>query len=1258
MDVRDVDQSVLEAMFELTQNEKVQEDIFTKRAAMLSFGTLVHKACAHNNYDARVAWKAVEGKYQGNTQSKQQAEARAGQNTDDEQNLRCPVELRQRLAQQVADKLKSADEEERILIIKTLGNMGLKETLDELQLVAEDESTPVYIRTQSIYAMRHIAPVHPEDVAEILLPLYRLTKNPTQVRIAAFVILLAGQPDLPLLEDITQSLNQEPDLDVASYVYSSLTTLANSTDPCLKNVTRDARLALEFTAPINSDWRHSKGLHRGEFIPALKSGLFWETNSIMDKDAPAPRAGNFRLHANVMGKSLDLFEVTFETEGFGDSLRKIIGNVSAESLADVLSGKAPSRRPRDAQLPEDISEINGLLNIQPREPKTPRGTASIKLFGQETRFVVINPQTVSRFLIELMTQSQSVGSKLFAEGLPVDNRRALLLINTRVEFPSVLGFPIGSSIRLPVFGGVKGNLKVAMEPKPEAGAGFFKQIPKKLTIESDLQTQVAGELHSKVSVYLGFIKIGAGVRTRISLNLPLDGKLEFNLQERMSKLTMDLPENPINLVKMQSYPVTFVSRFSKNEQTYQPKPIEQRPTQGAANQDEDDSAEQQHTPSQRQQNPGQKYLKMRVQPVETELITENGHVQFKRLVGLPIVVPEVWEVATQDFVKSRQFNLTIGHESMAYEIQVNSECEYPETRLSHQWLPTLASKHELEVKMIPKQGAKKVSVTVFERTSFTLQSEKEMLAKLQDKLTGLNVKDLAKSNTPKDFEKFPKLGHSLQFLFNSEGSDAADAWTTRGLLAILYSVDGRYVKTLGAMESKLPALAKKVCFAGELRYPDRNNMWFMSPQDTMHNKSVQGNMEMSWGEECGTEKMVKLRLRLQKSDEQRTVEKKSLYDVNGIPIPDEIAHEVTEGENLFQPLWKQCQQDRQRGAFFSKECVDFAIRYSDLLRLKIDVEYKNVSPAMRKILHRAERMTKSCFHWNTDIEDVDIRNPENKLNAEIEISTDRSQIDISYRTPTQNVNMTNLEMPFNVQPVSALFPWSPARLVGLVQTPSCTLSGPKINTFDDVSDEQPLSGSCWHVLAKDNGPQDLFAVLVANVNANSNAKKVAVLFKGHRIEIVPKSAPGTSDPSQPIGIKNYVVKYNGQEIPDALTAEKRTTIPPNTPQEKQEVADVMLIKPESSGNKEPIVGILSTPTGLLVLFDGSSVTVMPSPFWKGGVVGLCGPYSGQTWDDLLLPNNTVADNAEEYARAFMLNKAGCDATIPEFKNRQRSERRQ
>ncbi len=86
---------------------------------------------------------------------------------------------------------------------------------------------------------------------------------------------------------------------------------------------------------------------------------------------------------------------------------------------------------------------------------------------------------------------------------------------------------------------------------------------------------MAAEIHAKLSVYLGFLRIGTGVRTKLSLNLPMTGKLELNMKERMSKVSMDLPEEPLKLVKSVTYPVTFVQRLSKNSVTYQPKEIPQ-----------------------------------------------------------------------------------------------------------------------------------------------------------------------------------------------------------------------------------------------------------------------------------------------------------------------------------------------------------------------------------------------------------------------------------------------------------------------------------------------------------------------------------------------------------------------------------------------------------------------------------------------------------------------------------------------------------
>jgi hypothetical protein len=409
-----------------------------------------------------------------------------------------------------------------------------------------------------------------------------------------------------------------------------------------------------------------------------------------------------------------------------------------------------------------------------------------------------------------------------------------------------------------------------------------------------------------------------------------------------SKVTMNLPENPIKLVKMESYPLTYVQRFSKNSVTYQPKAIPQGlETRDTQQSDSTSSEEEQRQPGQPQSR--DRFLRLKVHDDETEMMTQSGHVKFPQsFTGLPVAIPEIWEIATPNFVKSRDVKFQIGHESMAFKMDVESSCEYPVSRLAPQWLPVVGSKIDLEIKLTPKAGLKKVSVSVFERSEFSMQPEKELLNKLKNKVEGLAVKDLEKPNTPKDYEKFPKFGRSLQVLVNADGTDAPNAWTTRALLALIYSVDGRYMKLVAAMDSKVPILAKKISFNGELRYPDRNGLWFMTPQEAL-NKSIQGQAELFWGEDFSAEKQIKLRLRFQKTEEQTQIEKEDLYNVNGIPVPSVVAGEVREGDALFTSLFKQCEEDRRIGAFFSKECVDMAIRYADLLRLKIDVDYKNVS---------------------------------------------------------------------------------------------------------------------------------------------------------------------------------------------------------------------------------------------------------------------------------------------------------------------------
>lgn len=176
-------------------------------------------------------------------------------------------------------------------------------------------------------------------------------------------------------------------------------------------------------------------------------------------------------------------QVGYETEGFGDTLRKYVRNLTSDSLDEVLSGKA-SRRPRQAGPPSDapeLEQIMQMLKLTPKDPKEMRGTAYVKIFGQQTRFAVLNPQTISRFILELISQSRNMIPRLTGEGLPLDQRRATMLMDTKLQFPTVMGVPIQNSVRIPIVAGVKGKVRINMEPKPAEGFSFFKQTPEKVS---------------------------------------------------------------------------------------------------------------------------------------------------------------------------------------------------------------------------------------------------------------------------------------------------------------------------------------------------------------------------------------------------------------------------------------------------------------------------------------------------------------------------------------------------------------------------------------------------------------------------------------------------------------------------------------------------------------------------------------------------------------------------------------------------------
>jgi hypothetical protein len=1322
--IKKVNPFVLDKLHELclSFNSEATQNQFVYRSCWLAYGSMVHKACYHKHFSAQY-WNYIKDSTDSDSTPRGQrqrpqdnifkknkpfgGQRPQGLKPEDEfENPYCPPEYRQRLVERSNVFGNMKNDEEKIQWLKSIKNMGLPEFIPQLEEVIEDESLPVYIRTQAIYALVHMVHVAPQEVYQILLPIYHTTTIPYQLRIAAYAVIIYSQPPIDVLQSIAQKVNQEPMLEVASYVYSSMSTIANLSDPCIKNFTQDVRTVLYTVAPVNTDMTHSKNIHYGMWSEYLKQGIFLEIATTADLDSFVPRSAKLRVRHNVDERSQELLEFGYETEGFGQNIRNYIGNLTKEALSAATGGRRGaqhSRNTRQAPQPTqfNMEEINQKLKLKTIDPKEMRGTAYLKIFGEETRFAVVNPDTVGRFLVEIFGQSQQALTKLTGEGYKMEHRRALYP-QFELQMPTVFGVPVYLWNRMPLVASMKGKVKVQMEPRPQQiDFSLLQHVPQTVKVDTDFTATLDGQHIYSFGVYAGFVKAATGITTKVSIEVPIKGSLLFRPAENLTKFTWDMPEKPLELLKIQKFPITIVRKYTNKPPVAKPQ-SERRggskaqykvPTQYSQERDNQYFEQQYNYENQFQQyqnyrqsvNPqspkmtaGQQLLSIIRYVRPTPLITGTGRDVDMQFAGLPIPEVETWEIPTNNFTKSAVYNFTAGHESLGVKLNIDAQSTFP-VGTPFKAIHPVGHKGYIRVLTKPTGQAKSLTVSMYEKHEVVKTSEKELINKLKDKMPNLEIKNIQGNLTPpQSYEQAKKYGYSLQFFVQPSSTPSSQQQQTREaqpgqgpsdyqmrlFLGLVYSWDMLYAKSFALYDSKLPAGPKAACFAGEMRSPDRTGLWYLTPQTPLV-KPLEAIAEISYGQQCGSENVVRVQLKAEHSGEQMNLNKQDLYDEFGTPLPYSVAHEVHEAEGLFQSLYKKCEEDRQIGAYFTEACVDFVKTYTDYLVYKINVDYTHISRPILKLLQKAEQIVQHMFYWNTYIDEVDVYpqsssiNQQKKFNATIAVSADRRFVNVYYNTTTKTVQMINLRSPYEVMPLNALQMMTPLNIIGIEAPTTCDLTGPIINTFDGLESELPLS-ECYHLLAKDNSKDELFAVLVANANPSASPqeirRKLMVIIGEHQIEIVPPQGRPSAK------VQEYTVLYNGQPIPQPPTENKFSFIPPTQSQspmsspDHQGVAYITLSKPESTGDKEPVLAIVSPVTGFKVIFDGNYVEIKASLFYKNSLTGLCGNNNGVAFGDDVLPESSAAgaqiERAEdeyEWSRAYVLPKAGCNAEIPEDK---------
>jgi hypothetical protein len=396
------------------------------------------------------------------------------------------------------------------------------------------------------------------------------------------------------------------------------------------------------------------------------------------------------------------------------------------------------------------------------------------------------------------------------------------------------------------------------------------------------------------------------------------------------------------------------------------------------------------------------------------------------------------------------------------------------------------------------------------------------------------------------------------------------------------------------VRSPLPSVPEQWtgCLNAEMMFPKKP--YKVSEVD---DKEIVANAKFSWGvRSCeDSENLISLKIKGEQSKEQI-----EYYSRN----PEYQMYQNCEDKSLCSPISQ----------------YDYLNEISPLLKYTVDLEYRNVPVVVKNITNKAYLGLKSYYFWQTDIAQIMVRNPENKVRAVIRIDPMTLQrVNITIKTPCENATFRDLPLPMRMVPVNTK---SSSHWWGMAQSTEfndvCHVSSNKVSTFDNVEYRVPMS-SCYAVLAKDCSSESKFAVLMKKLHESTEMKEVKIITQSQKIILRPTSESGES----------ITVEVNGETY---------------NPEEAREIKqhNHVVARVEKEG---PYVKITLPETGVKVYFDGYACNVKLSKMYQNQQCGLCGHYDEEHTDEFRTADFSQVDDVREFYKSYIIKDSQC--SLPE-----------
>lgn len=1115
--IRVVSQEIIEKLWIFSEHEVCQRSPMIKQSVYLTVGSLINALCSENEDTLAIEFKLKSEKL-------------------------CPRQLKEKFVERLIAKYRqSRDMYEKVLCLKTIGNAGIDLSIYELEKIIKNPMYSTVERMEAILALRQLKDIMPRKIQKVLMPVYMNKLELPSVRMVAFHYIMKCLPEKQVLDQISRSLFSEKNQQVASFVYTKLHTLANSTHPCEKRMAEELKLSLRHSRylPVSSWLSYSKFLRTETYSDKHKMGLALDFVNIMSNESMLPKHFATSLHGSFGGMWMKyLANFGFTQHGIDRVLRRFLREKSSyfqTSLNDLLSGEFQMPNPR-FNYREEIRNIFQQLNTVDRQmyesTSEPFGTVYMKFMDQEFGFLPLSREIIPEEVIEFLSKDELSISQLVKRAerflndvsLPFDVTTATLLHEMSRKIPTTIGLPLQFSVKVPTVFQANGRIKVE----------FDKQNPlrKVKLVLKDFKPSFVSTLVTKVESWSPIVNTGLKVVAQIKLYAPFDGYM-----------SIDTKKSPVEV------------KFA-----WEPK----------------------------EQHNNYELISVQTRPITTSIVWPRSLQQWQE--------PEEKTIHGEEWTRVQEYDTTFGEQALGVKFHLRSRWhQTPVYRVPSTPFSPLSGPNKLVIRVepgyeMPKEIVLTLSGKLFESTErMVMQPNFDRFFEAENQDNFLERPD---NEYYRKYQSSSNTKHGLNIHVETKGSSIKrEAKLTTDCYC---DEDVKTCKCKLAVErSPIPMREsgseswKFVCEL-ETLFPESP----YTVNEITNDKKFLARINAKWGSAGNMDKYCNVKIVGDRSERQKDLMERSTF---------KRMYDNEEQRNQYRSLFSPVAQ------------FEHVVKYGKLNEYKIDVDYK-MNPWAQNMTQKMYRLLKSKYYWHADVNEVEIRNPENRLRAKLTIDPENLRyVNLTVKTPREETHIKDIPLWTQFEPLNLRIN-SPSRTVSHMFSqyvsdntyPICEVRSDRVNTFDDAEYRVPIT-TCYTVLAKDcdSASHSKFAVLIKKQSEESEKKTLKIVTQNAKL---------------------IIRAHSSEDIECELNGEVKQC---NEIDEVRESSRVFI----NCDKQGPYIRCELPEAGLRVYFDGYSANVKVSPVYRNQVCGICGHYDMEQDNEYFTPRNERL-NEHETSRMY------------------------